>query len=38
VERVYQRVRDQVPPLEADRPLTPDIERIAVALAREAFA
>jgi histidine ammonia-lyase len=38
VGRVYQRVRELVPPLEADRPLTPDLERIATALARESFA
>ncbi|MBI4420060.1 MAG: histidine ammonia-lyase [Gemmatimonadetes bacterium] len=38
VERVYQRVRALVPPLEDDRPLTPDLERVAAVLAREAIA
>jgi len=37
-ERVYQRVRELNPPLEGDRPLTPDVERVAAALARETFA
>ena len=33
VEGVYQRVRELVPALEGDRPLTPDIERVASAIA-----
>jgi histidine ammonia-lyase len=37
VQRVYARVRGLVPALEEDRPLTPDIERVADALTREAF-
>jgi histidine ammonia-lyase len=38
VGKVYRRVRELVPPLDADRPLTPDIERLAAALEREALA
>src|SRR5574341_126249 len=37
VARVCGRVRDLVPPLTDDRPLTPDIERVAAMLAEEAF-
>ncbi len=36
VERAYGRVRELVEPLEADRPLTPDIERLAALLAKES--
>lgn len=36
VERAYARVRELVEPLEADRPLTPDIERLAALLAKES--
>jgi histidine ammonia-lyase len=32
VQRVYTSVRELVPPLDADRPLTPDVERVAAAL------
>ncbi len=35
VARVYERVRALVPRLEEDRPLTPDLERLRGALARE---
>jgi histidine ammonia-lyase len=38
VERVYRRVRELVPILTADRPLTPDIERVASVLQSEALA
>ncbi len=38
VEAVYRRVRELVTPLEDDRPLTPDVERVASALARGAIA
>ncbi len=37
VARVYERVRQLVPALEADRPLTPDIERVAELVAQEAL-
>lgn len=37
VEPVYQRVRELVAPLTDDRPLTPDIERVAAVLAAEAI-
>ncbi len=37
VERAYGRVRALVEPLEADRPLTPDIERLAALLAKESI-
>ena len=36
-EQVYRRVRELVLPLEADRPLTPDIERVAAAIGRTAL-
>ena len=32
VERLYERVREIVPRLEADRPLSHDIERLAAAI------
>ena len=38
VERAWSRVRSAVPPLTADRPQTPDIERVALLLAEEALA
>jgi histidine ammonia-lyase len=38
VAEVYRRVRQVVRPLEADRPLTEDIEELAALLAREAVA
>ncbi len=37
VGRVYERVRDMVTPLTDDRPLTPDIERVAAVLTEEAI-
>jgi histidine ammonia-lyase len=37
VQTVYQRVRELVPPLDGDRPLAPDIERVAEAIASEAL-
>lgn len=37
VARVYRRVRELVTPLTDDRPLTPDIERVAAVLAAEAI-
>ncbi len=37
VRRVHRRVRELVPPLTDDRPLTPDVERLAAALAVEAM-
>jgi histidine ammonia-lyase len=37
VRRVYQRVRELVTPLTDDRPLTPDVERLAGLLAVEAI-
>jgi histidine ammonia-lyase len=37
VARAYRRVRDLVTPLTDDRPLTPDIERLATLLAEEAI-
>jgi len=37
VAQVYRRVRDLVTPLTDDRPLTPDIERVAAMLAAEAI-
>ncbi len=37
VARVYHRVRDLVTPLTDDRPLTPDVERVAAVLAAEAI-
>jgi histidine ammonia-lyase len=37
VAQVYRRVRDLVTPLTDDRPLTPDIERVAAVLAAEAM-
>jgi histidine ammonia-lyase len=37
VALVYRRVRDLVPPLTDDRPLSPDIERVAALLAEEAM-
>ncbi|MSR05562.1 MAG: histidine ammonia-lyase [Gemmatimonadetes bacterium] len=36
VQRVYQWVRALVPPLEHDRPITPDLERLAGALESES--
>jgi histidine ammonia-lyase len=38
VARVYERVRQVVPKLEEDRPLTPDVERLAALIVREALA
>ena len=38
VEEVYRRVRELVPPLDGDRILTPDLERVAATLARAAIA
>jgi histidine ammonia-lyase len=38
VARVYREVRRLVSPLEADRPITDDLERVAARLAREAIA
>jgi histidine ammonia-lyase len=37
VEQAYRRVRELVDPLEADRPLTADIERVAAVLAKESW-
>ena len=37
VEHVYRRIRDLVPPLDGDRPLTQDIERIAELIMEEAL-
>ncbi|MDH3290787.1 MAG: histidine ammonia-lyase [Gemmatimonadota bacterium] len=37
VARLHARVRDLVEPLAGDRPLTPDIERVAALVAREAL-
>ncbi|UCF40254.1 MAG: histidine ammonia-lyase [Gemmatimonadota bacterium] len=36
--RVYERVRQVVPKLEGDRPLTPDVERLTALIVREALA
>jgi histidine ammonia-lyase len=38
VARVYERVRQVVPKLEEDRPLTPDVEELAALIVREALA
>jgi histidine ammonia-lyase len=38
VARVYERVRQVVPKLEEDRPLTPDVEGLAALIVREALA
>jgi histidine ammonia-lyase len=38
VARVYERVREVVPKLEDDRPLTPDVERLAALIVSEALA
>jgi histidine ammonia-lyase len=38
VERAVTRIRTVVPPLTADRPQTPDIERVATLIAEEALA
>ena len=38
VARVYERVREVVPKLEDDRPLTPDVERLAALMVSEALA
>src|SRR6185436_5859896 len=38
VGKVYRKVRDLVPALKQDRPLTPDIERLASLVAEEALA
>ena len=35
VRNVYERIRELVPALERDRPLTPDVERVAAALLEE---
>jgi histidine ammonia-lyase len=35
---VYERVRQVVPKLEEDRPLTPDVEGLAALIVREALA
>jgi histidine ammonia-lyase len=37
VGRVYETVRRHVAPLDADRPPTPDLERLAALVAREAL-
>ncbi len=37
VERLCERVRELVPPLTVDRPLTPDIEKVAALVAEEAL-
>jgi histidine ammonia-lyase len=37
VEKLYDRVRALVPVYERDRPLTPDVERVAQAVAKEAL-
>lgn len=37
VQHVYQRVRKLVPALDGDRPLTPDVERIAKLIKEEAL-
>jgi histidine ammonia-lyase len=37
VRRLYDRVRQVVLPLEGDRPLTPDVERVAALAAQEAL-
>jgi histidine ammonia-lyase len=37
VRRLYERIRNAVPPLAEDRPLTPDIERLAALAASEAL-
>jgi histidine ammonia-lyase len=37
VQRLYRRIRDAVPALVEDRPLTPDLERLAALAAREAL-
>ncbi len=37
VEKLYERVRQVVSPLHHDRPLTPDIERLAAVVAQEAL-
>jgi histidine ammonia-lyase len=37
VEALYRRVREVVPPLTDDRPLTPDLEAVAALVSREAL-
>jgi histidine ammonia-lyase len=37
VRRLYRRLRQTVPPLDGDRPLTPDVERVAALAAQEAL-
>jgi histidine ammonia-lyase len=37
VERIYRRIRELVPVLEGDRPLTSDIERVTSVIASEAL-
>ena len=37
VRRLYARIRELVPALDGDRPVAPDIERVALAVAREAL-
>jgi histidine ammonia-lyase len=37
LQRVHARIRSEVPPLTADRPPAPDIERIAALIARGTF-
>ena len=38
VERAWARVRELIPALQEDRPLTPDLQRVAEAIAGGAFA
>jgi histidine ammonia-lyase len=37
VQRLYERVRTQVPALDGDRPVAPDVERVAERLSQEAW-
>lgn len=38
VQHAYARVREMVPALDGDRPLTPDIEQVTLALKKEALS